>query len=93
MDLTDSQLYQKKRLQRLRQHTWYLKKYNRRLKEGVCPKCGGKRTDHWIICETCKEKARAYSKTLPPQVTIKRESIATGDSAGKRVSATAVAVT
>ena len=29
--------------------------------------CGGKRTGDWIVCETCREKSRVYSKALTPE--------------------------
>ncbi|KKN21393.1 hypothetical protein LCGC14_0925780 [marine sediment metagenome] len=44
---------------------WHQKRYQGRLRQGLCPTCGNKRTEGWIICITCREKSRVYRKTQP----------------------------
>lgn len=46
---------------------WHQRRYSNRLQNGVCPICGGKRTGGWIVCETCREKSRVYSKSMSPE--------------------------
>ena len=45
---------------------WHQKRYSNRLRNGLCPICGGKRTGEWITCESCLAKHRVYQKTRPP---------------------------
>lgn len=39
-----------------------LERYYRRKAAGLCPNCGGPRTDQYVICAKCRDKARRRNK-------------------------------
>lgn len=42
------------------------RRYDDRLKRGVCPKCGNKRGD-WILCARCLKRNSTYYATIPKE--------------------------
>lgn len=52
---------------RHRQKLWHQKRYQSRLRQGKCPKCGKERDGTWIICNSCREYSRLRSRLLSPE--------------------------
>ena len=51
----------------IKKRIWQRKKYMENLNNGLCPCCGKKRTDGWIVCKPCRDIRNAVSANTPAE--------------------------